>query len=76
MREIKKEIPLLCGKFRKMLGITQEAMSAEVGYSKETISGFENGRNNNMEIFLWYLDKGFSENVITLLKEIENNGHV
>lgn len=48
-----------CAKFRKdVLGITQEQVAKELDYSQENISAFENGRNANNAIFLWYVQKG------------------
>lgn len=48
-----------CAKFRKdVLGITQEQLAKELDYSQENISAFENGRNANNVIFLWYVKKG------------------
>lgn len=48
-----------CAKFRKdILGLTQEQVAKELDYSQENISAFENGRNANNNIFLWYVRKG------------------
>lgn len=49
----------LCARFRKeILNITQEDVAKELDYSQENISAFENGRNANSLIFLWYVRKG------------------
>ncbi len=48
----------ICKDFRMSLGYLQSDVSKDTGYSIENISKFENGNNNNMKIFLWYLRKG------------------
>ena len=49
----------LCAKFRKdVLKVTQEDVAKELDYSQENISAFENGRNANSLIFLWYVRNG------------------
>ena len=47
-----------CKDFRVSLGILQSEVAHDTGYSIENVSKFENGNNNNMKIFLWYLQKG------------------
>lgn len=47
-----------CRQYRKALGYRQADVAAETSYSVENISLFERGRNDNMMILLWYLDKG------------------
>lgn len=48
----------ICKDFRMSQGYLQSDVSKDTGYSIENISKFENGNNNNMKIFLWYLRKG------------------
>lgn len=49
----------LCKKFRQeQLKVTQEDVAKELGYSQENISAFENGRNGNVIIFMWYVKEG------------------
>lgn len=48
-----------CKDYRTSLGILQSEVAHDTGYSIENVSKFENGNNNNMKIFLWYLHKGF-----------------
>jgi transcriptional regulator with XRE-family HTH domain len=48
-----------CKDYRLSLGILQSEVAKDTGYSIENVSKFENGNNNNMKIFLWYLEKGF-----------------
>lgn len=48
----------ICKEYRMSLGYLQSDVSRDTGYSIENISKFENGNNNNLKIFLWYLRKG------------------
>ena len=49
----------ICSEFRKdVLKITQEDLARELDYSQENISAFENGRNANSIIFIWYIKNG------------------
>ena len=48
-----------CKNFRLSLGILQSEVARDTGYSIENVSKFENGNNNNLKIFLWYIQKGF-----------------
>lgn len=47
---------------RELIGITQQDVSDEVGYSIQTISKFENGKSNPLA----YASRKISEYVITL----------
>lgn len=47
-----------CRDLRESLGYIQSDVAEEVGYSKENISAFETGRNNNATILLWYVEHG------------------
>lgn len=61
MKDKKKSLILLgqkCKSFRESIKETQFSVAVDTDYSMETISGFENGRNNNLSIFLWYLNAG------------------
>lgn len=56
---IRKNIGEYCKFFRiNELNLTQFDVAKQLGYSKENISSFENGRNDNVVIFLWYVNKG------------------
>ena len=55
-----KYIGQKCQIYRQSMGYRQCEVARDTGYSIENISAFENGRNDNLIIFLWYLDKGFS----------------
>ena len=48
-----------CKDFRVSLGILQSEVARDTGYSIENVSKFENGNNNNLKIFMWYVQKGF-----------------
>lgn len=56
---LQKLIGSKCKEFReKNLKVTQKDIADEIGYSKESVSAFETGRNNNCYIFLYYVSKG------------------
>ena len=49
----------MCRKYRQeVLNATQEDVAQDLGYTQENISAFENGRNSNNIIFMWYLKQG------------------
>lgn len=67
-----KEIGKLCANYRRSLNVTQQQVADFLGYSAENISSFENGRNDNFEILLWYIYKGIDINLlINVIKEIK-----
>ena len=47
-----------CANFRRLIGYSQQQVADELGYSRTNISMFENGKNYNMNILLWYLKRG------------------
>lgn len=52
-----------CRRFRrKVLKIELQDVANTIGYSRENISAFESGRNDNSLILLWYLSKGMTYN--------------
>lgn len=52
----------LCGKYRReILKMTQLEVGESIGYSKENIASFEQGRNDNNIIFMWYVQHGILE---------------
>lgn len=54
-------VGLNCQKFRKSkTSYSQPMVAKELGFSVENISSFENSRNDNYYILLWYLRKGMS----------------
>ena len=61
-----KEIGLRCKLFRIEQGYTQEQVAMEIGYTKENVSAFECGRNNNCRILMWYIAHGMNIDNIAL----------
>lgn len=55
-----KNIGLKCKLFRIEQGYTQEQVAVELGYTKENVSAFECGRNNNCRILMWYINRGLN----------------
>ena len=50
-----------CKRYRKQVLKTElRQVAADTGYSKENISAFEHGRNDNSLIMLWYLCHGLT----------------
>ena len=47
-----------CANFRRSIGYSQKQVAKELGYTRTNISMFENGKNYNMTILLWYLKRG------------------
>lgn len=54
----------ICQQYREQLGYFQHDVAEEVGCSKENVSAFECGRNNNAIIFLWYVRNGLTNHEI------------
>lgn len=60
--DILKTLGAACQYYRtEALNRKQIDVSRETNYSIENVSSFENGRNNNAMIFLWYVNHGFSD---------------
>lgn len=53
----------MCKEYRLELGFLQSDVAKDTGYSIENVSKFENGNNNNLKIFLWYINKGLIVNL-------------
>lgn len=47
-----------CREWRLKKGYLQADVARDTKYSIENVSAFENGRNDNYRIFVWYLLKG------------------
>lgn len=64
-------VGLNCQTFRrKKTNYSQTMVAKELGFSVENISSFENSRNDNYYILLWYLRKGMTiEELLEGLKE-------
>lgn len=59
----------VCKAFRMSLGVTQTDVAKDLGYSLENVSSFENGRNDNYRILLWYMSKGLTYEKLRRLAE-------
>ena len=57
-KDIITEIGLICKSYRESIGHYQFEVAQDTGYSSLNVSSFENGRNNNMLLLLWYIKKG------------------
>ena len=55
-----KDLGLRCKRFRVSHGYFQSHVADETGYTTENISAFENGRNDNSRILLWYIAHGMT----------------
>ena len=53
-----KTIGQRCKEYREKLGLYQSHVAEQTGYSKENVSAFETGRNDNVRIFMWYVEMG------------------
>ena len=54
-------VGLNCQTFRRnKTNYSQSMVAKELGFSIENISSFENSRNDNYYILLWYLSKGMT----------------
>ena len=72
----KNNIPALVGaKCREhrenYLHLRQKDIAEKVGYSQETVSGFERGKTDNMELFAYYIANGVFVTT-TLMDELRN----
>ena len=53
-----KKLGACCRDFRKELGVSQEVVGQEIGYTNQSVSWFELGRNDSFTILAWYLYNG------------------
>ena len=53
-----KEISAACQAYRRREGVPQSRVAFDTGYSVESVSAFENGRVNNLMLYLWYAGRG------------------
>lgn len=53
-----KQIGPKCKQYRESIGYKQTDVALDLGYSVNNISSFENGRNDNAQILLWYFAHG------------------
>lgn len=50
----------VCKEHRKVLGVSQDVVAKETGYTRQNISKFENGNNINVIILAWYFINGLT----------------
>lgn len=50
----------VCKEHRKALGVSQDIVANETGYTRQNISKFENGNNINVIILGWYFNNGLT----------------
>ena len=48
----------MCKSFRESIGITQQKVAEDLNMDITNISKFENGKNRNLNILLWYTSHG------------------
>lgn len=65
MTNVLRHIGQRCKEYRQEQGFLQSDVAKDTGYSKENVSAFETGRNDNSRILLWYFEHGMN---ITHLK--------
>ena len=53
-----KKLGACCREFRKDLGVSQEIVGQEIGYTNQSISWFEKGKNDSFTILAWYFYNG------------------
>ena len=51
---------LTCKEFRKSLGVPQTVVANETNYTNQSISYFEQGKNDSFSILAWYLQNGLT----------------
>lgn len=59
-----KQIGYVCYSFRRIKGYRQKDIADDLGMSEQSISLFENGKNNSATILLWYIRHGLTINEI------------
>ena len=63
-----------CKKARQDKGYTQLHVAFEVNYTPENVSAFECGRNDNLRIFLWYIQNCFTEeSLLDCIRRVNND---
>lgn len=63
-----RKVGRLCKEYRKeFTDFRQIDVGLDLGYSQENIASYEQGRNNNFTILLWYINQGLDIDMI--LKE-------
>lgn len=60
MIELKK-LGKICQRYRQEQGVAQTKVAFDTNYSKENVSAFECGKNDNVQLFLWYVYHGLKK---------------
>lgn len=60
-----KRVGNQCREFRQSIGKLQSDVAFDTGYSAMNVSAFENGRNCNYRILLWYINHGIDSLTLT-----------
>lgn len=60
MKDVLQVIGKRCKEYRQSINRYQFDVAQDTGYSVENISSFENGRNDNARILLWYVEHGMT----------------
>lgn len=72
MNDCLYEIARACERFRiETLHKTQADVANETGYSRSNVSEFENGRNRNLALFVYYIEHGLP---LSTIERIVKNG--
>lgn len=70
-----KVIGKYCKEYRQRLELKQVDVSKATGYSLENVAAFEQGRNDNVRIFMWYVNKGLDlDRLCYILREELEHG--
>lgn len=72
-KAIARDLGATCRRFRKSIDKKLSDVARDTGYTLQNISAFERGQNNNMKIYLWYVERGLNY-FIDFTKAGENNG--
>lgn len=61
-----------CRRYRKkVLKKELREVATDTGYSRENVSAFENGRNDNCIFLLWYMSRGMTYSQVEGVDPIE-----
>lgn len=63
----------ICKRWRIWNNIPLSRIAEELDYTIDNIAKFEQGKNNNMTILLWYILHGFDITKITLVDKKEGD---
>lgn len=72
-KAIARDLGATCRRFRKSIDKKLSDVARDTGYTLQNISAFERGKNNNMKIYLWYINNGL-DYFVDFTKGGVNNG--